>query len=159
MLSIIMALLYRWFATFGWLILTDVTYVVQWRLFIPNLFKVKSIPSNPETTARCYMIYVTQHWNMVKSHCISITNNVFFLALTSLFLPTTQGHLFAYAVFTKLACLNTLRQRQNGRHFPDDAFKHIILDENVGSLIKLSQNFVPTGLINKFCLFVCLFRY
>ena len=44
--------------------------------------------------------------------------------------------------------LNTLRPRQNGRHFPDDIFKWIFLNENVRILIKISQKFVPRGLIN-----------
>ena len=34
--------------------------------------------------------------------------------------------------------VNTLRPRQNGRHFPDDIFKCIFLDENVLILIKIS---------------------
>ena len=31
----------------------------------------------------------------------------------------------------RLQCLNTLRPRQNGRHFADDIFKRIFLKENV----------------------------
>ena len=41
-----------------------------------------------------------------------------------------------------------MRQRQNGRHFPDDIFKCIFLSENILILIKISQKFVPRGLIN-----------
>ena len=52
----------------------------------------------------------------------------------------------------KLICnrtkLNTLRPRQNGRHFPDDIFKWISLNESVWILIKISLNFVPRGPIN-----------
>ena len=44
---------------------------------------------------------------------------------------------------------NTLRPRQNGRHFPDAIFKCIFLNENVWILIKISLKFVPNGLINK----------
>ena len=44
--------------------------------------------------------------------------------------------------------LNTLRPRQNGRHFPDDTSKCIILNENIWTLIKISLKFVPKGLIN-----------
>ena len=39
--------------------------------------------------------------------------------------------------------LNTLRERQNGRHFPDDIFKSIFLIENVWFLIKVLLKFVP----------------
>ena len=44
---------------------------------------------------------------------------------------------------------NTLRPRQNGRHFPDDIFKCIFLNENVWIPIKISLKFVPKGPINK----------
>ena len=43
---------------------------------------------------------------------------------------------------------NTLRPRQNGRHFPDDIFKCIFLNENVWISIKISLEFVPKDPIN-----------
>ena len=43
---------------------------------------------------------------------------------------------------------NTLRPRQNGRHFPDHIFKWIFLNENVWISIKISLKFVPKGPIN-----------
>ena len=42
----------------------------------------------------------------------------------------------------------TLRPRQNGRHFPDDIFKWILLNENVWISINISLKFVPRGAIN-----------
>ena len=44
--------------------------------------------------------------------------------------------------------INTLRPRQNGRHFADDTFKRIFLNENVRISIKISLKFVPEGPIN-----------
>ena len=44
--------------------------------------------------------------------------------------------------------LNTLRPRQNGRHFADGIFKCILLNENVWITITDSLTFVPNGLIN-----------
>ena len=44
--------------------------------------------------------------------------------------------------------LNTLRPRQNGRHFPDDIFRWIFLNENVWISIEISLKFVPRGPIN-----------
>ena len=41
--------------------------------------------------------------------------------------------------------INTLRPRQNGRHFADDIFKCIFLNENVWIPIKISLKFVPKG--------------
>ena len=44
--------------------------------------------------------------------------------------------------------VNTLRPRQNGRHFADDTFKRIFMNENVRISINISLKFVPKGLIN-----------
>ena len=44
--------------------------------------------------------------------------------------------------------VNTLRLRQNGRHFADDIFKCIFLNENVGIPIKILLKFVSKGPIN-----------
>ena len=41
--------------------------------------------------------------------------------------------------------LNTLRPRQNGRHFPDDIFDCIFLNENVRISLAISLKFVPRG--------------
>ena len=41
--------------------------------------------------------------------------------------------------------LNSLRPRQNGRHFADDTFNRIFLNENVWIPIKISLKFVPRG--------------
>ena len=42
--------------------------------------------------------------------------------------------------------LNTLRPRQNGRHFPDDIFKWIFLNQNVWISINILLKFLPRGL-------------
>ena len=44
--------------------------------------------------------------------------------------------------------VNTLRPRQNGRHFADDTFKPIFLNENIWISIKISLKFVPKAPIN-----------
>ena len=49
---------------------------------------------------------------------------------------------------TTCGWLNSLRPRQNGRHFADDIFKCIFLNENVWIPIKISLKFVPKGPIN-----------
>ena len=46
---------------------------------------------------------------------------------------------------TKWVILNTLRPRRNGRHFADDNFKRILLNENVRISIEISLKFVPKG--------------
>ena len=44
--------------------------------------------------------------------------------------------------------LSTLRPKQNGRHFPDDIFKWIFLNENIWILLRISLKFVPRVRIN-----------
>ena len=44
--------------------------------------------------------------------------------------------------------INTLRPKQNGRHFTDDIFKCIFLNENDWISLKISLKFVPKGPIN-----------
>ena len=44
--------------------------------------------------------------------------------------------------------LNSLRPRQNGRHFADDTFKRFFQNENVWISIKISLKFVPNAPIN-----------
>ena len=44
--------------------------------------------------------------------------------------------------------VNTLKPRQNGRHFADYIFKCIFLNENAWISFKISLKFVPKGLIN-----------
>ena len=48
----------------------------------------------------------------------------------------------------KHTTFNTLRPRQNGRHFADDIFKCTFLNENVSIPVTISLKFVPKGAIN-----------
>ena len=50
--------------------------------------------------------------------------------------------------FLSLTWINTLRPRQNGRHFPDDSFKCIFLNENARIWFNKSLKFVPKVRIN-----------
>ena len=54
----------------------------------------------------------------------------------------------AIATFIMRGFFYTLRPRKNGRHFADDIFKCIFLNENVWIPIKISLNFVPRVPIN-----------
>ena len=44
--------------------------------------------------------------------------------------------------------INSLRPRQNGRHFADDPLKRIFLNETLTTSIEISLNCVPKGPIN-----------
>ena len=48
----------------------------------------------------------------------------------------------------KIQAINTLRLRRNGRHFADEIFKRIFLNENILIPVKMSLKFVPKGSIN-----------
>ena len=50
--------------------------------------------------------------------------------------------------FLWFECLNSLRPRRNRRHFADDIFNRIFLNENAWIPIKISLKFVPKGPIN-----------
>ena len=47
-----------------------------------------------------------------------------------------------------MALVNTLRPRQNGRHFADAILKCILLNENIWIPIEISLKFVPKGPID-----------
>ena len=47
-----------------------------------------------------------------------------------------------------IQALNSSLLGQNGRHFADDTFKCILLNENIRITIKISLKFVPKGPIN-----------
>ena len=50
--------------------------------------------------------------------------------------------------FPEKKILNVLRPRQNGRHFADDTFKRMFLNEDVRISIRNSLKFVPKGPTN-----------
>ena len=50
--------------------------------------------------------------------------------------------------FQICSALNSLRPRQNGRHFADDILKCIFLNENLWIPIKISLKFIPKGPID-----------
>ena len=55
--------------------------------------------------------------------------------------------LFSFAKYFTVQII-TLRQRQNGRHFADDTFNRIFVNENARISIKFSLKFVRKGPIN-----------
>ena len=82
---------------------------------------------------RCYRrVFVT----------ILITTDIIYHSYTDMCKMDRAGVELIWSIF------NTLRPRQNGRHFPDDTFKCIFLNENVWIVIKFSLKFVPKCSIN-----------
>ena len=77
----------------------------------------------------------------------SNTDNVRFIAsVWSVHFPRMML-MCTVQVFT-IKRINTLRPRQKGRHFANDIFICILLNENVWILIRISLKFVPKCLIN-----------
>ena len=69
-------------------------------------------------------------------------NNFCYQCSRSLVKGTSDWH------FIQIIVINTLRPRQDGRHFPDDILKCIFLNENVWFPITISLKFVPKRLFN-----------
>ena len=63
-------------------------------------------------------------------------------------LRTSMAIVYRETLMRIRGAFNTLRPRQNGRHFPVDIFKCIFLFENVSIAIEISLKFVPKGPIN-----------
>ena len=65
-------------------------------------------------------------------------------------LQAQQGHCLGivHIYSTGVLMVNTLRPRQNGRHFAVDTFKRIFLNENVSISMEISLKFIPKGPVN-----------
>ena len=133
------------------------------------------VPSHWETSLQSNTV---SHWLgiILKSALFYVMNIISFLVLTSSCLEL-HHHLASCMALHRLvgpvwpfnaptACwwpcppwrsdldwlrtqvINTLRMRQNGRHFPNNIFKCIFLNRNVCILIDISLKFVPEGKID-----------
>ena len=69
------------------------------------------------------------------------------MALTTfcLFITTLENIHSRSATYLVTPHIHTLRPRQDGRHFADDSFKRIFLNENLSISITISQKFYPNG--------------
>ena len=90
---------------------------------------------------RSYWIYMV--WSCVYVHQNCCNGSEIYRWNRALFLYLTTQN-----VHTMCMILNTLRPRQNGRHFADDILKYIFLNKNVWISIEISLKFVPKGPIN-----------
>ena len=90
--------------------------------------------------------FYDSHWNGSLSSKAWYTRKT--KADASFMLFSTDEVIGRIYVHESRYSFNTLMVRQNGRHFPDDSFKWIFLNENVSISIKLSLKFVPNDPIN-----------
>ena len=80
--------------------------------------------------------------NLETYHISNCSCNCHTIRCVSSSYSDVQFHVSTFSKF------NTLRPRQNGRHFPDDILKWIFLNENVWISIEISLKFVPKCQIN-----------
>ena len=90
-------------------------------------------------------------WSLAKlSECKISTTSLSIFSMLDILKMSLEGSVDATeSVHCYHFVINTLRPIQNGRNFPDDFFKWILLNENAWISINISLKFVPRGPINK----------
>ena len=88
------------------------------------------------------------YWSSFVGNIFSTTKCVFQFSGLCWVWKSTQYLNPCSGMETHSTVFNSLRLRQNGRHFTDSIFKRIFLNENVWILIKISLTLVPKGPIN-----------
>ena len=90
-------------------------------------------------------------WNLRPvDHCQTFTSfkkKILIMPLIDIIIGWISQYTSVY-VYLPIHIVNTLRPKQNYRHFPDDSFKWIFLNENIWISIEVSLKFVPKGPIN-----------
>ena len=103
-----------------------------------------------DDTCSCYMIgdcFSSVNHNMILLYAVLYIITWYFL-LCSKFKYDITYTVVNYNMILHTMWFNTSRLRQHGRHFPDNIFKCIFLNENVWIAIKIFLKFVPKGPIN-----------
>ena len=105
-----------------------------WRCLF-HMFHIADLKQPPRRQVFCCVTY------QIKTMCANIYVDSSGILWSCQVICTMENFTFKHV-------FNTLRPRQNGRHFADDIFKCIFLNENVWIPIKISLKFVPKGPIN-----------
>ena len=63
-------------------------------------------------------------------------------------MTTNKDPVHCHIGITRPQLVNSSQPEKNGRHFADDIFRCIFVNEKFGILIKISMNFVPKGPID-----------
>ena len=108
---------------------------VKWQLFHPR---------GDELTHKNPILDLTGISSVFNPLCPSSTWSTLGWIMT----PLNQWCGFFLSIRSLGTSINTLRPRQNGRHFADDIFKCIFLNENVWIPFQISLKFLPRGAIN-----------
>ena len=89
----------------------------------------------------CWLL--PSHWRWCKNDILTTLN-----VLGESHVTGQLGPNLLTEITSICTSINTLKPRQDGRHFADDIFKCIFLNENVWIPIKISLKFVPKGPFN-----------
>ena len=87
------------------------------------------------------VIRKTPQWNWIEMNLRVLVTKYNWIPFVFEIVNTSSRHQW-------INIINTLRPRQNGRHFPDDILKCIFLNENAWISIKISLKFVLKGPIS-----------
>ena len=89
------------------------------------------------------------HWCSIRWKYLKISMKFAWIFMLDSRIYKVSHEIFTWFCFALFWCnyVNSLRPRQNGRHFAD-VFKRIFLNENVWILLKISPKFVPKVPIN-----------
>ena len=88
--------------------------------------------------------YLKQHWLMVLWQSPKMD----FTGVPKTSVRVWEIYFWNYHLSLRDQWVNTLRPKQNCRHFAGDIFKCIFLNESVWISVKISLKFVPKGPIN-----------
>ena len=113
-----------------------------------------SVPCPHGQAVGCLMQSIQIKFSAPILFLSQIGRNYVYNMISLFFIVFLESCAIDQLIATQILPLNTLRPRQNGRHFPDDTFKRIFVNENVRISIKISLKFVPKGPINKIPAFV-----
>ena len=116
---------------------TMIFFGLRSHLIRSNLVMTRPHASHPAK------IHTTYHFSFVKFNF-----KFWSLSCTYIWRSCASYEIVVYYNLVMARRVNTLKPRQNGRHFADDIFKYIFLNKNVWIPIKISLKFVSKGRIN-----------
>ena len=93
-------------------------------------------------TRKCFLLMTSSFWKKIQNGIYHLWCWYTVVSWTLYRCPRIRQSCRIQSMY------NTMRPRHNGRHFADDIFKCIFLNEYASIPIKISQKFIPKGSIN-----------
>ena len=95
-----------------------------------------------------HVVRTLSHWCQSKRDAISQMTCWHIFCWMKIIVFSFEFRLQLFHWHVTIIWINSLWPRQNGRHFADDTFKRIFMNENIRISTNISLKFVPKGLIN-----------